>query len=136
MAISGPPAHCPVVHRHTPGLYIRETHIPKGTLVTSMVHKKEHPFIVSKGRIEVGSLNEGFVVYEAPHCGVTLPGTRRILHALEDTIWTTFHVTNETDVEKIAAEILDQSPNVFIDGADPLLNQWKIHLANIEEVES
>ena len=30
-----PPADCPVVHRFTPGLYIREILMPKGTLITS-----------------------------------------------------------------------------------------------------
>ena len=102
-----PQVECKVVDRFTDGLYIREIHIPKDTMMTSMVHKTEHPFVISKGSIMVTSDNEGRVVYEAPYTGITKPNTRRALKALTDVIWTTFHVTEETDVEKIAEQILE-----------------------------
>lgn len=108
----------PCEHRFAPGLYIREVTIPAGTTVMSMQHKTEHPFVISKGRILVTSENEGAVEYAAPHTGITKPGTRRALHALEETVWTTFHATEETDVEKICLEILEPQKN-------PKLNQWK-----------
>ena len=96
-----------VVDRFTEGMYIRELHVPAGTMVTTMTHKKQHPFVVSQGKIMVTSDNEGSVILEAPHTGITEPNTRRAAKALTDTIWTTFHVTNETDVAKIAEEILE-----------------------------
>jgi len=96
-----------VVNRFTDGMYIRELHIPAGTMVTTMTHKTQHPFVVSKGKILVTSDTEGSVTIEAPHTGITEPNTRRAAHALTDTIWTTFHVTNETDIDKIAEEILE-----------------------------
>ena len=96
-----------VVNRFTDGMYIRELHIPAGTMVTTMTHKTQHPFVVSKGKILVTSDTEGSVTIEAPHTGITEPNTRRAAHALTDTIWTTFHVTNETDVAKIGEEILE-----------------------------
>lgn len=105
---------CPVKHRFTPGIYIREILIPAGTLLTSMEHKTAHPFVISQGRILVSSENEGSVVYEAPHTGLTLPGTRRALYAETDTIWTTFHATDETDVEKIGEAILATPSNPLL----------------------
>jgi len=108
------PAHCPVVHRFTPGLYIREILIPAGTLLTSAIHLTEHPFVISSGRILVHSENDGRQLLEAPYTGITLPGTRRSLYALEDTIWTTFHATEETDVETICATILDDRKNPLL----------------------
>jgi hypothetical protein len=33
----------PIVHRFTPGLYIREIFMPAGALVTSKIHKTEYP---------------------------------------------------------------------------------------------
>ena len=102
-----PRVDLPVTHRFTDGMYIREIQIPAGTMLTSMVHKTQHPFVISQGSVKVTSDNEGSVIYEAPFTGITEPNTRRALHALTDVIWTTFHVTNETDVAKIGEEILE-----------------------------
>lgn len=121
-----PPAEMPVIHRFVPGLYIREITIPKNTIVTSKEHRTEHVFVISSGEIMVSSENEGSVIYKAPYTGITRPGTKRALFALEDTIWTTFHVTNETDVEKIADAILKPCKNPLLDpGMD---DQWKFQL--------
>jgi len=106
LASGAPRVHLEVTHRFTPGLYIREILIPAGTLLTSMEHLTEHPFVISKGVIEVTDSHGTSVTLSAPHTGITQPGTRRALHALEDTIWTTFHVTTETDVEKIGQTIV------------------------------
>lgn len=102
-----PQVECPVRHAFTPGLYIREITMPAGTVVTSATHKTRHPFIISKGRVRVVSESEGAVEYEAPHRGITEPGTRRLLLVIEETVWTTFHPTQKTDVEEIAKEILE-----------------------------
>ena len=116
--MEGERVEVPCEHRFTPGMYIREVTIPAGTLIVSMAHKTEHPFVISKGRILVAADHEAAVELTAPHTGITMPGTRRILHALEETVWTTFHVTNETDVEKIVMEITEPNEN-------PQLNQWR-----------
>jgi hypothetical protein len=97
----------PLVHRFTPGLYVREIFMPKGTLVISRTHKTEHPFVVSQGHASVWSEEGGLVEIKAPHCGITKPGTRRILLIREDCIWTTFHPTNETDPEKIVEQVTE-----------------------------
>lgn len=98
----------PVTHRFTPGLYIREIFMPAGTILTSKIHKTEHPFVISAGRLEVLTENDGWVPMQAPFTGITKPGTRRVLKIFEDTIWTTFHPTDETDVEKIEAAIIER----------------------------
>jgi hypothetical protein len=40
--------------------------------------------------------------------GQTQPGMKRVIYAITDTVWTTFHVTEETDVDKIAEQILNR----------------------------
>lgn len=102
-----PQCELPLVHRFTPGMYIREIHMPKGALVVSKVHKTKHPFVILKGKVSVWSEENGVVNLEAPYTGITRPGTRRILYIHEDCIWTTFHATNETDLEKLEREIVD-----------------------------
>lgn len=103
-----PPAECPVRHIFTPGLYARECRLAKGLLLTSKIHKTEHPFVISQGDISVWTEDQGVVRYQAPYAGVTKPGTRRVLYVHEDTIWTTFHPTKETDVARIEAQIIER----------------------------
>ena len=113
------PADCPVTHRFAPGLYIREIFIPSGTLLTSAVHKTEHPFVVAMGRIAVISENEGRVIYHAPHVGVTLPGTRRALFAETDVVWVTIHKTDKTDIDEICAELIETRVNPLLPDFQP-----------------
>lgn len=81
------------VHDHPElSLYTREIFMPKDTLLTSAIHLYEHPFTISRGRVAVWDNEHGWKVYAAGGSDVTLPGTRRVLFILEDTIWTTQHV--------------------------------------------
>lgn len=81
----------PVVHRFTTGLYTREIFMPAGTLLTSRVHKTEHPYVITKGRVSVFIPGEGVQHLAAGHVGITRPGTRRVLYIHEDCTWLTFH---------------------------------------------
>lgn len=102
-----PPADLPLVHRFTPGLYVREIFMPKGALVISKVHKTEHPFVISKGHAAVWTPGEGVQQLKAPYCGITKPGTCRVLFIHEDCVWTTFHPTGETNVEVLENTLVD-----------------------------
>jgi hypothetical protein len=123
-----PKVECPLKHSFTPGLYIREIFMPAGTLLTSKIHKTEHPFIVSKGKLNV--FLDGEMQYiEAPYRGVTKPGTRRVIYILESTIWTTFHplpyITGEENnlsdedikriTDSIESEIIEFHDNPLLD---------------------
>jgi hypothetical protein len=110
----------PVTHKFAPGMYVREIFMPAGSVLTSRIHKFEHPFVISKGVISVWSLNEGTVCYRAPHTGITLPGTRRVLLAHEDTIWTTFHLNpdNITDPDALVAILTQEHENPMLGGEE------------------
>src|SRR5215203_343695 len=79
-----PAVDCPLTHRFTPGMYIREIFMPKGSTVTSLIHKTTHPFFVLKGKVSVYSENDGQQLIEAPFVGITTPNTRRVLYIHED----------------------------------------------------
>jgi len=85
------PVHCLTTHRFTDGMYIREIFMPAGSLITSKIHKTEHPYIVSFGKVAVSIDSEDWNEITAPYTGITKPGTRRVLYIIEDCIWTTFH---------------------------------------------
>ena len=103
----------PLVHRFTPGMYIREIFMPAGSLVTSKIHKTEHPFTVSKGKVAVSIDGKDWEEFEAPYTGVTKPGTRRILYIIEDCIWTTYHVnqSDSQDLEEIEERLIEKRDN-------------------------
>jgi hypothetical protein len=94
------PEEFPTIHKFTPGMYIREIHVPAGSIFTSVTHKTQHPFVLSKGVCdicnEVGEVSR----YAAPHTGITQPETRRVFLVHSDIVFTTFHVTDITDPDE------------------------------------
>lgn len=114
---------CPLVHRFTPGLYVREIFMPAGTFLTSKIHKTEHPFIVSKGKVSVWIDGEVQII-NAPYCGVTEPGTRRVLFIHEDCVWTTIHTNpdNCKDVLEIENRIIEAHDNPLLSDEIKFLN--------------
>ena len=105
----------PIEARHyfANGIYAREIFIPKGTLLTGKIHKTEHLNIVSQGEISV--LTEaGPQRVKAPFTIVSLPGTKRVGYAHEDTVWTTIHATTETDLDKLEAELIAESHEAYL----------------------
>ena len=107
---------CPLIHRFTPSMYIREIFMPKGSLITSKIHMTEHPFTISKGKVSVSIDGDDWQIYEAPYTGITKIGTRRVLYIEEDCVWTTYHVNEDncTDVEVIEDRILDKYVNKLL----------------------
>lgn len=108
-----PPVDCPVTDHFAPGLYAREMFIPAGTVLTGKIHKYANLSIMSKGalrlRLEDGSTRD----VRAPFTYVAPAGTRRAAFALEDTVWTVIHATDETDVAKIEQAVVCQSPEEY-----------------------
>ena len=95
----------PPVHYFAKGLYAREITVPKGTLLTGKIHNTEHLNIVSKGDISVLT-EDGPKRVQAPFTMVSQPGTKRVGYAHEETVWTTIHATEETDLDKLEADLI------------------------------
>lgn len=113
------PVDCPVVHHFAPGLYAREMTIPAGTILTGAVHKTEHLSIISAGRILV-TTDDGVKEICAPYTFVSKAGAKRAGVALETTVWTTLHVTEETDLDKLCLELTESQPSELMGGKDSI----------------
>ena len=100
------PAACPVQHHFAPGAYGREMTLPAGLVVVGKIHKHAHINVISKGRVQVFTEQGGVLELAAPCTFVSSPGTKRVIHALEETVWTTVHVTNKTDLAEIEREVI------------------------------
>ena len=112
----------PVKHRFTPGCYLREIFMPKGTRVIGKIHSTEHFNILLTGKVTVITA-EGSEYMEAPHTFVSKAGVQKVVLMHEDCIWQTVHVTNSTDLEEIEKEVIAESYNDLI--IDGLLSQGK-----------
>jgi len=126
MLSEGEVVDCPLVHRFTNGMYIRQIFMPKGSLVTSKIHNTEHPFTVSLGAAAVSIDGNDWEHIVSPYTGITQPGTRRILYILEDCIWTTYHPVermksefNNLDGEELDALITSLEDELLM----PYVNQ-------------
>jgi len=88
--------------------YAREMLIPKGTLIIGKIHKHEHLNIISKGKVIVYT-EFGEKHLEGPITFVSEIGLKRSVYAIEDTLWTTIHLTQfvgEENLDKIEEEVI------------------------------
>ena len=107
----------PLKHTFVPGAYIREITMPAGMILTSKIHKVEHPFFVLRGKCEVVT-EDGDVLIEAPYWGITKAGTKRALRIIEETVWVTVHSTDQTDLKKVEEEIIATSFDMLEKGVN------------------
>ncbi len=95
----------PLKHTFADGLYIREIFMPKGQIISTGIHKKEHPYFVLKGDISVLT-DEGIKRIKAPYNGITKPGTKRLIYMHEDSVWITVHATDKSTVESVLNDVI------------------------------
>jgi hypothetical protein len=106
-------------HYFADGMYAREIFRPAGCLIVGKVHKKEHFYIVTKGRIAV-TTDEGVREISAPAVIVSKPGTKRAVLAIEDSVCMTVHRTENTDIDVIEAELVEADDIALFDAHNRL----------------
>lgn len=103
---------CPVKHHFSPGLYLREIFMPAGTVVVGRVHKTEHFNILVQGAAKIVHDDGRQEELRAPMVFVSKAGVQKVLYILEDMIWMTTHVSEETDLSKLEALLVDPKPQL------------------------
>lgn len=106
--VEGLSVDCPVIHRFSPGLYIREVFIPADTLALGHFQKTEHLNIFLQGKIMMLSDNGEKVELKAPMMFTGKPG-RKLGYIREDVVWLNIYPTSETNIEKLEETYLDKS---------------------------
>ena len=102
-----PQVNLKVVHRFSDGCYARELHMKKGEALVGALHKTNHHWVLSSGKIMIRN-NDHKEILEAPYHGETKAGDKRLMICIEDAVMTSFHVTKLTDVNEIAKSILGE----------------------------
>lgn len=89
----------PVEHVFIGGIYSRTIFIPAGALIAGRIHKYEHLSNISCGLVDV--IEENVLTGEICRCSYQAPcqfsssaGTKRMVYAHQDTVWTTYHNHN------------------------------------------
>lgn len=100
-----PQMEIPLKHHFSRGVYAREIFIPKGTMIVGKIHKHLNMNILSQGDVSVLSI-DGMKRIKASSTFVASPGAKRVIYAHEDSVWTTIHGTDETDLEKLEDEFI------------------------------
>jgi hypothetical protein len=92
----------PLKHSFSEGVYVREIFIKKGMFAIGKIHKFEHTFFLMKGKMLLCS-EEGVKEIEAPFYGNASAGTKRVVIALEDTVFVNVHPNpnNTKEIEKL-----------------------------------
>jgi quercetin dioxygenase-like cupin family protein len=114
-----PQVELPTEHFFADGMYARSVKRPAGTVIVGKVHKREHFYIVTKGKVSVFS-GTTTKVYESGDIVVSQPGTKRAVYALEDSICMTVHRTDKTDIEEIEKELVEEDSSALFDSLNRL----------------
>jgi len=109
-------ADCPVTHRFSKGLYLREIFMPKGTRIIGKIHATEHFNVLLTGKVTVITA-EGEEYIEAPFTFISKAGVQKVVNVHEDCIWQTLHVTDKTNLDDIEKEVIVESyDQLLVDG--------------------
>ena len=103
-----PQIEIPLKHYFSDGVYIREVIMPKNSFIVGKIHKTKHMNIVQQGKCLVWMNGEVHNI-EAPYTFESEAGTQKILKIIEDTVWTTIHATEETDIDTLEESLATTS---------------------------
>lgn len=113
-----PPYDPVVTHEFEPHVYRRKIFLDKDSLVVGKIHRHAHWNMISSGHVTVYT-EFGETEMRGPFGFESKPGTKRVVLAHEDTIWTTYHVTNETDLARIEEYVIAKSyDDLQLEGPD------------------
>lgn len=99
----------PLRHFFAPGVCLREITMPAGSFVVGKMHKTTHLNIITKGDVSVmgaDGIPMRYTVGDHPIVFISYAGVKKVLYNHEDTVWMVPHVTEETDLDKLEAEVI------------------------------
>lgn len=113
-------------HYFADGLYAREATIPANTIFTGATHKTTHLCVLSKGTIAVMT-DDGIKMISAPYTIVSQAGMKRVGLTMTEVVWTNFHATTETDLDKLVEELTTSTADELVGGKNNKqmeMNKW------------
>jgi quercetin dioxygenase-like cupin family protein len=106
-------------HYFSDSMYARVMECPAGSVVVGKIHRYEHFFIVTKGRVRVVT-DQGSDDYEAGAVIAAHAMSKRAILGLEDSIIMTVHHTRKTVLDEIEEELIVPEEGVLFDARNKL----------------
>jgi quercetin dioxygenase-like cupin family protein len=100
----------PLKHTFADGIYVRQMSMDKGSSVIGAIHNHKHVWFLLTGHISVAT-EEVVEDYIAPCYVVATPGTKRVIHANEDSIFVNIHKNpnNTRDIKELENKIVSRN---------------------------
>jgi len=104
----------PITHKFADQLYIRQMDMKAGQIVVGAIHNHLHVWFLMTGRVLINN-NGNKIEHIAPCYTVSKPGSRRVIYAVEDSIFINVHKnpTNTKDIKELEKEIVSMTPEQF-----------------------
>ena len=102
-----PQVDMPVKHSFSDSVYVREIFMPKNSIIVGKKHKTKHLNIVQQGECMV-YMDGKLVHIKAPYTFESDAGVQKILRIIEDTVWSTVHVTEEKDIDVLEDLLIEK----------------------------
>jgi len=117
-------------HNFSDGVYIRTVTMMSDSLVLGARHKTKHMNIISKGKVTF-SIDGIMTTVEAPCMFESDAGDSKVLYNHDEVVWSTIHVTDETDIKVLESQLADWSTgkeqlNLIDDFYKELKCQWQL----------
>tara|TARA_B110000967_G_scaffold176831_1_gene190534 strand:- start:810 stop:1262 length:453 start_codon:yes stop_codon:yes gene_type:complete len=92
----------PLTHSFSDGVYIREMKMGKGGMVVGKIHNRSHTWFLMQGHLIIAT-ESGSCEYKAPIYINSKAGSKRVIKALEDSVFVNVHPNpnNIKDIEKL-----------------------------------
>jgi hypothetical protein len=113
-------------HYFADGMYCRSLFRAADTLIVGKVHKREHFYIIASGTVVIAG--DGYrETVTGPKVMVSKPGTKRAVYAVTDATTMTVHRTDtdETDLDRIEAELIEEDETAMFDSQNMLKTTLK-----------
>lgn len=97
----------PMKHTFADGVYVREMFMKKDSAVVGAIHKHLHVWFLMSGHLVIAK-EESKEEYLAPCYVLAEPGSKRIIYAVEDSVFVNIHKnpTNTQDILELEKNIV------------------------------
>ena len=80
--------------------------MPAGSVIVGKKHRTEHLNIIQRGKVALAG-PDGPIILEGPVTFTSHAGVQKTLYIMEETVWSTIHVTELRDLESLERELIE-----------------------------
>tara|TARA_R100000152_G_C6693336_1_gene124431 strand:+ start:301 stop:765 length:465 start_codon:yes stop_codon:yes gene_type:complete len=100
----------PLKHTFADGIYVRQMDMRAGSVVIGAIHNHLHVWFLLSGKLEVAK-EDSIEEFIAPCYVLASPGSKRVIYAVEDSIFINIHKnpTNTENIDELEEEIVSKT---------------------------